>query len=59
MFHQFENQIRKAITPCFYAVKHCVVYNTRAMLPSAKKDCIPTTQKSCVVCELLCQCEAR
>ena len=46
---KFENQINKAITLCFYAVKPHVVYNTRVMLPSAKKDSVPTTQKSCVV----------
>ena len=28
------------------------------MLPSAKKDSIPTTQKSCVVYEFSCRCEA-
>ena len=28
-------------------------------LPSAKKDSVPTTQKSCVVCEFSCRCEAR
>ena len=48
---KFENQINKAITSCFYAVKPRVVYNTRGMLPSAKKDSVPTTQKSCVVYE--------
>ena len=42
---KFENQISKAITSCHYAVKPPVVYNTRVMLPSAKKDCVPTTQK--------------
>ena len=36
-----------------------MVYSTRAMLPSAKKDSVPTTQKSCVVYEFSCQCEAR
>ena len=36
-----------------------VVYKTRVVLPSAKKDSVPTTQKSCVVYEFLCQCEAR
>ena len=56
---KFENQISKAITSCYYAVKPRVVYNTRVMLPSAKKDCVPTTQKSCVVCEFSCRCEAR
>ena len=29
------------------------------MLQSAKKDGVPTTQKSCVVYEFLCRCEAR
>ena len=40
---KFENQINKAITSCFYAVKRRVVYSTRVMLPSAKKDSVPTT----------------
>ena len=35
------------------------VYNTMAMLPSAKKDSVPTTQKSSVVYEFSCRCEAR
>ena len=56
---KFENQINKAITSCFYAVKPRVVYTTRVMLPSAKKDSVPTTQKSCVVYEFSCRCEAR
>ena len=56
---KFENQINKGITSCFYAVKPRVVYNTRVMLPSAKKDSVPTTQKSCVVYEFSCRCEAR
>ena len=29
------------------------------MLPSAKKDSVPTTQKSCVVYEFSCRCKAR
>ena len=56
---KFENQISKAITSCSYAVKPRAVYNTRVMLPSAKKDSVPTTQKSCVVYEFSCRCEAR
>ena len=42
---KFENQINKAITSCFYAVKPRVVYNTRVILRSAKKDSVPTIQK--------------
>ena len=40
-------------------MKPHLVYNTRVTLPSAKKDCVPTTQKSCVVYEFSCRCEAR
>ena len=40
-------------------MKPRVVYTTRAMLPSAKKDRVPTTQKSCVVYEFSCRCESR
>ena len=42
---KLENQINKAITSCFYAVKPRVVYNARVMLPSAKKDSVPTAEK--------------
>ena len=55
---KFENHINNSITTCFYAVKPHVLYNTRVMLPSTKKDCIPITQKSWVVYEFSCQCEA-
>ena len=41
---KFENQISKAITSCYYAVKPRVVYNTRVMLTSAKNDCVPNTE---------------
>ena len=47
------------ITSCFYAVKPGVAYSTRVMLPSAKKDSVPTSQKSCGVHDFLCRCEAR
>ena len=36
-----------------------MVYNTKVMLPSAKTDSVPTTQKSCLVYEFSCRCEAR
>ena len=46
---KFENQINKAITSCFYPVQLRVAYSTRAMLPSAKNDSVPTTQKKMVL----------
>ena len=36
-----------------------MVDSTRSMLPSAKKDSVPTAKKSCVVYEFLRRCEAR
>ena len=36
-----------------------VVYNTRVILPSPKGDGVSTSQKSCVVHEFSCRCEAR
>ena len=40
-------------------MKPRVVYNTKVMLLSAKKDSVPTSQKSCVVYELSFRCETR
>ena len=54
-----ENQINKANTSFFHAVKPGVVDNTRVMVPSAKIYSVPTTQKSCVVYEFLCRREAQ
>ena len=56
---KFENQITKAITSCFHAVKPRVVYNTRVMPTLLKNASVPTTQKSCVVYEFVCRFEAR
>ena len=56
---RFDNQINKAITFCFYGVKPRAVYNTRVMLPSAKKDTVLTTQRSCVVYGFSYRCEAQ
>ena len=55
----FEKQINKAITSCFYTVKLRVLHTIRVTLPSAKNDRVPITQKSRVVYEFLCRCEAR
>ena len=38
---KFEDQISTAITSCFHVRE---VFNTRVMLPSARKDTIPTTK---------------
>ena len=40
-------------------MKPRVVYNTTVILSSAKKDSVPTTQKSYIVYEFSCRCEAQ
>ena len=40
-------------------MKPSVVYSTRVMLPSARKDNFTTTQKSCVLDEFLFRYDAR
>jgi len=47
------------ITSCFYAVQPHMICKTRVMLPSTKRDSVPSTQHICVVCEFLCRWEAR
>ena len=59
IFLRYQNQIKKAINFCFHTVNPRVVYNTRVILPSIQKDCVPTHQKSLVVYELSCRCEAQ
>ena len=55
---KLEIQINNASTSCFYAVMPRVVCNTRVMVPSAKKDSVLTTEKSCVAYEFSCRYEA-
>ena len=60
MFQQnLKTVISKAITSCFYTLKPRVAYNTRVTLSSAKTNSAPTAQKSYVVNEFSCRCEAR
>ena len=50
MLHQsLKTKINETITSCFYTVKPRVVYNTRVMNLSAKKDGVPNNQKICVI----------
>ncbi len=56
---RFESQIKKAITKCFAAANPRLVFGTRKVLPSIQKDCVPTTQKSLVIYEFSCRCDAR
>ncbi len=57
---QFEDQINKTITKCCCdAANPRLIFRTQKVLPSIQKDCMPTTQKSLVVYECSCECDAR
>ena len=56
---KFENQCKTAVSSCFGAVKLCVVFSTRKMFPTVRKDAVPTKQESMVVYQYVCRCDCR
>ena len=56
---KFENQCKTAVSSCFGAVKLRVAFSTRKMLPTVRKDVVPTKQQSMVVYQYVCRCDCR
>ena len=56
---KFENQCKTAVSSCFGAVKFRVAFSTRKMLPTVRKDAVPTKQQSMVVYQYVCRCDCR
>ena len=56
---KFENQCKTAVSSCFGAVKLRVVFSTRKMFPTVRKDVVPTKQQSMVVYQYVCRCDCR
>ena len=56
---KFENQCKTAISSCFGPVKLRVVFSTRKMLPTVRKDVVPTKQQSMVVYQYVFRCDCR
>ena len=56
---KFENQCKTAVSSCFGGVKLRVVLCTRKMLPTFRKDVVPTKQQSMVVYQYVCRCDCR
>ena len=52
-------QIKTAVKRCCFAVKPCIVYTTRQLLPAAKKDVLPALHQSNIVYQFLCHCDSR
>ena len=56
---RFEKQVSASVRRCFFAVEPRVVFTTRSLLPSTKKDVLPASQKSNVIYQFLCHCDSR
>ena len=56
---RYEMQIKIAVKRCYFAVKPCIVYTTRQLLPVAKKDVLPTFHQSNIVYQFRCHCDSR
>ena len=56
---KFEKHCKTAVCSCFGAVKLRAVYYTRKMLPTVRKDVVPTKQQSVVVYQYVCRCNCR
>ena len=54
---KFEKQCKNAVSSCFGAVKLCVVFSTRKILPEVRKDVVPTKQQSMIVYQFVCRCD--
>ena len=56
---RFEKQISSAVKRCYFAVEPCVVLTTRQLLPSTKKDVLPSHHCSNLVYVFVCHCDGR
>ena len=54
-----KKKLKTAIENCSGSVDNRLVFTSKRMLPLARKDVLPTTQKSFVVCESKCHCDSQ
>ena len=54
-----EKQVKNAVESCYGFVNTCFVFTSTSILPVARKDVLPTTQKSSVICEYKCHCDCQ
>ena len=58
VFLKFEKQTKNAVNKCFGSVFTRVIFLTKKMMPSIRKDRLPSIQKSNVVYKYLCHCDS-
>ena len=54
-----EKEVKIALESCYGSVSTRLVFTSKRMLPVARKDVLPTTQKSFVIYEYKCHCDIR
>ena len=54
-----EKEVKTAVESCYGSVSTRLVFTSKRMLPVARKDVLPTIQKSFVICEYKCHCDSR
>ena len=53
-----EKEVKTVVESCYGSVSTRLVFASRRMLPVARKDVLPTTQKSSVIYEYKCHCDS-
>ena len=55
----FSKNVASAVQRCYFSVEPRVVFTTRKLLPTSKKDVLPASQQSNIVYEFSCHCDSR
>ena len=55
----FEKEVKTAVESCYGFVSTRLFFTSKRMLPVARRDILPTTQKSFVIYECMCQWDSR
>ena len=54
-----EKEVKAAVESCYGSVSTRLIFTSERMLPVARKDVLPTIQKSFVIYEYKCHCDSR
>ena len=57
-FTNLEKEVKTAVESCFGSVSTRLVFMSKRMLPVARKDVLPSTQKSSFIYEYKCHCDS-
>ena len=56
---QLEHVIKSSVQNCYGGVPPRLIFSNQCMLPAAKKDVLPATQRSMSIYEYMCYCDGR